>query len=323
MLATEYVIPPQDLTFLGTLNDIENGVYYIEDPNVENEGPGLLNPKVQQMLTRIVRFRFPNIRRGDTVALLSKEQRLGNNGLLIWDGLQVIDLSYGENIAEEGFVPRQFEVSDIEFNPYYWSKTIAGQPLFWPSQQLVDRAVSSVAFGKVNGINKPIIFTERIVGYEKYEAPQYPVQGFQPQYPVQGFHPRAQVQGFLGFQPQQYPVQGFQPQLQAQPPSGRGRAIYETVQSAPVTTDVYYSAFLIGNRQCVIVFDIEVFEGNVLGMNDFIKSLKSRFWPWWDGKNARNVSVIEQPNYSIFTIPPLFPSYDEGDDVVEEGGEDE
>jgi hypothetical protein len=77
------------------------------------------------------------LRRGDTVSVIPMEIRYFNEGLFIWDGTMVMLLEY--TFDTYGHLPSCFKVTDTEFSPAYWSKTIRHNGIFYLTDKILSR----------------------------------------------------------------------------------------------------------------------------------------------------------------------------------------
>lgn len=84
------------------------------------------------MLNRISRVPIENIRRGDTISLIPRDDKYRNDWTFIWDGEKAINLEY--DIDDYGYVPREFVVGN-EFQPDHWTTTIAHNGIFHLSNE--------------------------------------------------------------------------------------------------------------------------------------------------------------------------------------------
>lgn len=143
--------------------------YYINPKNAGielNDGDPreIEKPHNLEKLTSYVKDCYhPIIRRGDVVQTFIEEERYRNDGLLFWDGTQVIP-PY-RRIDYSGAVPPEFVVTSTDtlkscvvsqgirgdsmspyFNPNYWSKEVRHNGYVYLSQELRQSVVDSLKF---------------------------------------------------------------------------------------------------------------------------------------------------------------------------------
>lgn len=156
MYATEYVLPIESLSFLGTVDQIKKQKH-IKDNNISSE-------HIARLSLLVVTY-FPFVKQGDMIALVPKSHRLENENLLIWNGSKVMELAYDENMGIYGQIPNipNFRISDSNFHPKYWSRSLYLNLGFWPDPSLFKRVLDGVKYGGI-----PEVLDVPVVVYSEF-----------------------------------------------------------------------------------------------------------------------------------------------------------
>jgi hypothetical protein len=96
------------------------------------------------------------IKRGDIIKIGASEYR--NDGKYIYDGKEVLNLY--PNIDDYGSVPPSFEISNTEFDPYYWMGVIDHNNIFFLSKDIKE----TFEFKNIEGYT----YTDVLIKDEKY-----------------------------------------------------------------------------------------------------------------------------------------------------------
>lgn len=142
--AVSYLVPGPDC-FIDS-NELSSTPYMGGKLKVDEEFERRVKLEELAMTNGLVRRKYPNIKRGDIVICVTT-RGTRNEDILIYNGQYVIELERDINIDHDGYIPKEFKVSDTEFHPSYWSDVITHNSFFWPHQTLIDRAIKNPFFG--------------------------------------------------------------------------------------------------------------------------------------------------------------------------------
>jgi len=126
-----------------------------------------LDEDLQCKLTNYVKQQLKGIKHGDTIALQTDDQRDRNSCVYIWDQISDKVMSLSLHPDDYGTVPPQFQVTDTEFRPDYWTEVIGHNGYFWPSQSIRDRAIVSRCHGRspyAKGLDTDIWYSHFNIG---------------------------------------------------------------------------------------------------------------------------------------------------------------
>jgi hypothetical protein len=135
-MATEHYINPVDAGIMPPTYRYEDLVEICET----------MEEFVVKKLTTYIHKNKLVLRRGDTVAVMTKDERDRNDGLYIWDGEEVMALE--RDLDDYGHVPACFVVTDTEFSPDYWFETIQHKGIFHLPKHILERFNFEVATGE-------------------------------------------------------------------------------------------------------------------------------------------------------------------------------
>ena len=127
---------------------------------IRQSEPAVFNQKIVTVLV-------PDIRRGDVICFAKdKDHRERNENVLIYDGKHFQELI--GDYDEYGHILPSFEVTDTMFAPDYWVDAIWHNTYFYPCDEIQERAVEAVTYGRLPGFTHPTHSSTFNIGVKTY-----------------------------------------------------------------------------------------------------------------------------------------------------------